>query len=259
MTTYMGWFMLASRNTSLTCCWQVSRILQKKKSSNYTPKSHNTTREGRFEEEYARLLPQRLDQFEEAVMLVQGLQNREAAKIFIYEAIDAAIQEQPQPTNPRIVAMAIINSLITILFDYFTKYVSPENVAIMLNAFKMYCETILGILYNNMVNESVPFALSLYFISLHIISFFPPPNPSTSPSQQGVNSWNQFIDLRSFLIWMTGEGGTYAPTRKDRMEQGLVTLYTAAAFIGSDKSTGDKWVLVAFRASGDWRGLILCS
>lgn len=102
-----------------------------------------------------------------------------------------------------------------------------------------------------MVNESVPFALSLYFISLHIISFFPPPDPSTLPGQQGVNSWTQFLDLRSFLLWMTGTGGTYAPTRKDRLEQGLGTLYTATALLCG------HWVLVAFRANNDWQGLIM--
>nr|BAL58171.1 hypothetical protein HGMM_F54G04C12 [uncultured Acetothermia bacterium] len=209
--------------------------------------------EGRFDEEYARLIHQGLYQFEEVILLARGLQDREAAKISIYQAIDAAIQEQQQP-SPRVVAMAIINSLLSILWDYFTDYVNPEVVAVMLNEFKLYCETILGLLYNNgMVNESVPFALSVYIISLHIIAFFPSPDPSTLPGlQPAVNSWNQFLNLRSFLLWMTGTGGYYAPTRKDRLEQGLGTLYTAAALLH------DHWVLVAFRFSvNDWTGLIM--
>ncbi len=115
-----------------------------------------------------------------------------------------------------------------------------------------------------MVNESIPFAFSLWVISLHIISFFPPPDPSTLPSQQGVNSWTQTINLRSFLLWMTRTGGTYAPTHKDRLEQGLGTLYTAAALIGKiDRNRPPnewawEWILIAFRASvGDWIRLIM--
>ena len=221
--------------------------------------------EGRFDEEYERLLLQGLDQFEQVVILTQGLQDREAAKASIYEAIYTVIVEQPGPSEQgQVAASTIFQLLLEALLHHFVQFIDTEMVSVTLLSFKMEYDKIVGLLINqNMGSELMRFTMSLYIIGMHIISgFFPNPDPTSLPTQQGVNSWTQFLNLKGFLYWVTSStGGFYAPTPRDRLEQGLGALYTAAALIGKVDQQGrpqNEWVFVAFRSlESGWIGLIM--